>query len=260
MFQDQLHNLSFDDLLPQTRDFEDVILNKVENKSLDSQSSDSKITYSPINTNHKRKYFSKTDDQLLTKAVIKKKKVSWNEVARYVPGKTPKQCRDRWTNYLQPSLSFDPWTDSDDQLLVSLVNKYGTHWSKMRLYFKNRSTNAIKNRWRFLIKNNVKTLPIEKLILSALTNYSICNDHKKSTINLRYLNSNTDFNSKSENEQQNNNLKFYFLANDAKKDTNSSKNSPKRNFLSHDENNVNLLEVDESDDEIITFTPEELDW
>lgn len=204
---------------------------KKEKKSLiKSDSNSSKL---------KRKYFSEKEDELLIDAILKYKKESWNDIAKFVPGRSPKQCRDRWSNYLKPSLIFDPWENSDDQLLVSLVNKYGTHWSKMKNFFPNRSSNSIKNRWNFLLKNHVKVLPIENMIISALS--------KKTDI----------FNPMNENLQQSN-LKFYFLENETHCENDFSL-IVDSNYKNENMKNENLSANDLKDD-IISFTPEELEW
>lgn len=124
-------------------------------------SSDGSSQEKPI-SNFKRKLFTELEDHYLTIAALKYNQKSWKKIAQCVPNRTPKQCRDRWMNYLKPSLKFDPWTEKDDELLVSLVNSYGTHWTKMIEHFPNRSTNSLKNRWYWLIKNEVKSVSIDK--------------------------------------------------------------------------------------------------
>lgn len=108
----------------------------------------------------KRKLFTQYEDHLLTQAAYLHNENSWNEIAKMVPGRTPRQCRDRWKNYLKPTLRFDPWKKEDDELLVSLVNTYGTHWTKMKESFPGRSTNALKNRWHWLLNNFVQPMEI----------------------------------------------------------------------------------------------------
>lgn len=136
---------------------------------------------------NKRKYFSQKEDRLLTNAVLKYKQETWNDIALHVPGRTPKQCRDRWVNYLQPSLKFNPWTFNEDDLLVSLVNEYGTHWTKMKFAFPNRSTNMIKNRWYSLLRDHVKEIPCENnfFLNNNQCNYSLNMIQKKRYILVR---------------------------------------------------------------------------
>lgn len=106
----------------------------------------------------KRRFFTQNEDIMLTKAAVQYNEKSWNIIAQCVPGRTPRQCRDRWMNYLKPNLKFDPWTKEEDELLISLVNTHGTHWTKMISDFPGRSTNAIKNRWNWLLKDRVNII------------------------------------------------------------------------------------------------------
>ena len=53
-------------------------------------------------------------------------KISWNEVAKDIFFKTskkifrsPKQCRERWNNYLDPSKDHGEWTPEEDRSLFN---------------------------------------------------------------------------------------------------------------------------------------------
>lgn len=165
--------------------------------------------------NKKRKYFTEEEDQLLIAAAISYNQSSWNTISQHIPGKTPKQCRDRWMNYLRPSLKFDPWTNQEDNLLISLVNIHGTHWTKMKQYFPGRSTNSIKNRWYWLIKNKVGIIQIgdfkgqmiheSKDIFTQNINNNI--SHTNNNISGIHIDPNVS------NESNNQNKKFYYLLN-----------------------------------------------
>lgn len=103
----------------------------------------------------RRRFFTQEEDLLLTNAAIQYNEKNWANIAKNVPGRTPRQCRDRWMNYLKPNLKFDPWSKEEDALLTSMVNSYGTHWAKIVAHFPGRSTNAIKNRWNWLVKDRI---------------------------------------------------------------------------------------------------------
>lgn len=154
-------------------------------------------------SNLKRNFFTKDEDHLLTRAAIKYKQSSWNKIAQCVPGKTPKQCRDRWTNYLQPSLNFEPWSSQEDQLLISLVNKYGTHWTRMKKHFPNRSTNSMKNRWYKLIKNQEKAINSKKMM-----DYKANRFWDSQFVNNYYMNECTNNNISNNNNFIGNNLNY----------------------------------------------------
>ena len=103
----------------------------------------------------RRRFFTQEEDLLLTNAAIQYNEKNWANIAKNVPGRTPRQCRDRWMNYLKPNLKFDPWSKEEDALLTSMVNSYGTHWAKIVAHFPGRSTNAIKNRWNSSISKRI---------------------------------------------------------------------------------------------------------
>ena len=69
--------------------------------------------------------------------------ISWIEVCKKVPGRTNKQCRERW-NLLESLLqtkysscpyalicSFSPWTEEEDRCILGLYQKWGSAWSSI---------------------------------------------------------------------------------------------------------------------------------
>jgi hypothetical protein len=53
--------------------------------------------------------WTRTEDQILRekRAVYGKK---WNTIAEYLPGRSGKQCRERYVNHLNPNLKRGEWT------------------------------------------------------------------------------------------------------------------------------------------------------
>lgn len=98
-----------------------------------------------------RTKFDKNEDERLRSLVEKYGTDDWARVAVYLGGRTARQCRERWRNFLQPDLINGPWTPEEDRLLIRLYHQYGPNWGIMhRAHFPTRSNNNIKNHWAIL--------------------------------------------------------------------------------------------------------------
>lgn len=105
-------------------------------------------TDAEIKTNMKniRSRFTKEEDDRLKNIVESQKdRVDWNQISLLMDGRTPRQCRERYTNYLRPNLLNGAWTEEEDRILDKLYEKMGPQWSKIAQYFPNRSDVNIKN-------------------------------------------------------------------------------------------------------------------
>lgn len=101
---------------------------------------------------HPRVKFTPEEDQRLTQLVQEYGEDSWAEIVERMPKRNLRQCKERWTNYLSPTLVNSPWTEQEDMLLISLRDKLGAKWVKIAMHFKNRTDTAIKNRWMILVR------------------------------------------------------------------------------------------------------------
>jgi hypothetical protein len=104
--------------------------------------------------------FTLSDDIRLQEIVNQYGATNWQFVASHMIGRSPRQCRERWANYLNPVLASDPWTLAEEQLLDSKFAEFGPKWHLIAEFFPRRSRNQIKNHWRVFQK---RKLPIRKL-------------------------------------------------------------------------------------------------
>lgn len=112
-----------------------------------------------------RKVFTSDEDAKLIEIMRLQQFTSWEKVAKDLPDRTARQCRDRWLNYLSPNIRKDPWLWAEDKLLVEKINEMGTHWSNIAKYFVGRSDNHLKNRWYSYLRNRVVFDPSGRYVL-----------------------------------------------------------------------------------------------
>lgn len=89
-----------------------------------------------------------TEDVLLRRAVAAVPQGTprrWRRVAEQLPERTPKQCRSRWTEYLDPVRESRAWTDDETQQLLFFVRTVGRAWSALVPRFRGRTANDLKN-------------------------------------------------------------------------------------------------------------------
>jgi hypothetical protein len=99
---------------------------------------------------HPRARFSAAEDERLTKLVGEFGRDDWHAIAAHLRGRNARQCRDRWTNYLSPSVGNGPWTAGEDQLLMQKYSEFGPFWKRIASFFRSRTDINVKSRWHLL--------------------------------------------------------------------------------------------------------------
>ena len=88
---------------------------------------------------------------------------SWAAVARSIPGRTGKQCRERWDNHLDPGISRDPWTAEEEKTLADAHVALDNKWAEIALCLPGRSEIAVKNYWNQTRRQATKSAPSSAL-------------------------------------------------------------------------------------------------
>lgn len=101
------------------------------------------------------KSFTIEEDRLLIQLVALYGQGHWAEIGKRL-NRTARQCRDRYTTYLNPYVYDRPWIPAEDELLKKLVRIYHHRWRKISLCFEGRSSNCVKNRWLKKLANEVE--------------------------------------------------------------------------------------------------------
>ncbi|KAJ1289461.1 hypothetical protein BS78_02G166000 [Paspalum vaginatum] len=72
----------------------------------------------------------------------------WGRVASHLPGRSPRQCRDRWCHYLARHIYHRPFTVSDDDELAHLYVRHVGRWRDMSRDVYGRTSSVLRHRWR----------------------------------------------------------------------------------------------------------------
>ena len=116
----------------------------------------------------KRQAFSQSEDQKLQQLVEKFGQNDWGLIARKMGDRTPRQCRDRWKEYLSPTLLSTAWTPEEDELLRKKYEQYGAKWSLISNMIRGRSETSVKNRWRLLERRAIQNIQYELPIITPV--------------------------------------------------------------------------------------------
>ena len=94
--------------------------------------------------------FTDEDDQKLRLIVQQFGTKSWTDIAAAMGNRNPRQCKERWENYLDPTINKGPWTKAEDDLLIEKQLQLGSKWVTIARFFNRRTDAQVKNRWQLL--------------------------------------------------------------------------------------------------------------
>jgi hypothetical protein len=72
---------------------------------------------------------------------------AWEAVARDLPGRSVRQCRERWKHYLSGERDKASWTAEEDRLLYEKMQLLGPKWTRLATFFPGRTDIDIKAHW-----------------------------------------------------------------------------------------------------------------
>ncbi|KAJ6244316.1 snRNA-activating protein complex subunit 4 [Anaeramoeba flamelloides] len=89
--------------------------------------------------------WTSVEDEVLRSNVKYLGEKSWAHVSYFFPGRSSKQCRERWKNQLRPGINHKPFTIEEENLLFEKQKEFGNKWSQIAQFFIGRPDNMLKN-------------------------------------------------------------------------------------------------------------------
>ncbi|XP_059638812.1 transcription factor MYB3R-5-like [Cornus florida] len=112
--------------------------------------------------------WTKEEDDCIIELVEKYGCKKWSVIAKSLPGRIGKQCRERWHNHLDPAIKKDAWT-KEEELILSYYHKiYGNKWAELARFLPGRTDNAIKNHWNCLVKKKLDIISRRRFPLDIM--------------------------------------------------------------------------------------------
>lgn len=102
--------------------------------------------------------FTPDEDKRLLQLVSQYGSKAWVIIARFMPKRNSRQCRERYLNYLSPFINKGDWSEKEDELLLIKYQEFGSKWVTIASFFPDRTDAMVKNRFQVLLRRSLKKI------------------------------------------------------------------------------------------------------
>ena len=137
-----------------------------------------KIKFKSQTSTNKKGKWSPKEDFLIQSWVQEHGPMNWNLCALRIQNRCGKQCRERWTNILDPRINKGGFGIDEQRMIFKGLKEHWMRWKKINLLLENRRANMIKNFVNSTLKTMVNSL-IVKILRILLTYPTYINKGKR---------------------------------------------------------------------------------
>ena len=117
-----------------------------------------------------RRHWTLKEDNAISELIQKYGMKKWSLIAKRlkedfgINGRSGKQCRERWQNYLDPAVTKGPITAEEEKKIFMGQRLYGNKWAEIAKIIPGRRDNLIKNHFYSTLRRQLrKTLVKSKI-------------------------------------------------------------------------------------------------